>query len=118
MHVTLCDFIEPWESTSATQKKSLTQRYSMGCDCKVKLKGHSCTVVKSRLTTIILEDASRVVSSIPDLGCVFFFHSSDNSLHLHPLHDQQPGGVPLDGLGDREDGQRTAGQILCLYQEE
>lgn len=36
LHVTLCDFIEPWESTSATQKKSLTQRYEMGCECKVK----------------------------------------------------------------------------------
>lgn len=36
LHVTLCDFIELWESTSATQKKSLTQRYEMGCDCKVK----------------------------------------------------------------------------------
>lgn len=51
MHVTLCDFIEPWESTSATQKKSLTQRYEMGCDCKVKLKD------SSRVTTIILVDA-------------------------------------------------------------
>lgn len=36
MHVTLCDFIELWESTTATQKKSLTQRYEMGCDCKVE----------------------------------------------------------------------------------
>lgn len=35
MHVTLCDFIESWEAMSATQKKSLTQRYEMGCDCKV-----------------------------------------------------------------------------------
>ncbi|CAG00218.1 unnamed protein product [Tetraodon nigroviridis] len=35
LHVTLCDFIELWESTSATQKKSLTQRYEMGCDCKI-----------------------------------------------------------------------------------
>lgn len=38
MHVTLCDFIEPWEATSATQKKGLTQRYEMGCDCKVNLQ--------------------------------------------------------------------------------
>lgn len=38
VHVTLCDFIEPWESTSATQKKSLAERYAMGCDCKVKPK--------------------------------------------------------------------------------
>lgn len=36
LHVTLCDFIELWEATSATQKMSLTQRYQMGCDCKVK----------------------------------------------------------------------------------
>lgn len=35
MHVTLCDYITPWESMSPTQKKSLTQRYQMGCDCKV-----------------------------------------------------------------------------------
>uniref|UniRef100_A0A3Q4B8L5 Metalloproteinase inhibitor 2 n=1 Tax=Mola mola TaxID=94237 RepID=A0A3Q4B8L5_MOLML len=35
VHVTLCDFIEPWESTSATQKKSLAERYAMGCDCKI-----------------------------------------------------------------------------------
>ncbi|TDH02945.1 hypothetical protein EPR50_G00158000 [Perca flavescens] len=35
MHITLCDFIKPWEATSATQKKSLTQRYEMGCDCKI-----------------------------------------------------------------------------------
>ncbi|KTG37007.1 hypothetical protein cypCar_00024542 [Cyprinus carpio] len=34
MHVTLCDLIMPWESMSATQKKSLIQRYEMGCDCK------------------------------------------------------------------------------------
>ncbi|XP_034751059.1 metalloproteinase inhibitor 2-like [Etheostoma cragini] len=35
MHITLCDFIEPWEAMSDTQKKSLTQRYEMGCDCKI-----------------------------------------------------------------------------------
>ncbi|XP_074512694.1 metalloproteinase inhibitor 2b [Sebastes fasciatus] len=35
MHITLCDFIEPWEAMSATQKKSLTQRYEMGCGCKI-----------------------------------------------------------------------------------
>lgn len=44
MHVTLCDLIMPWESMSATQKKSLSQRYEMGCDCKVRildtLEGH------------------------------------------------------------------------------
>lgn len=35
MHVTLCDYIMPWDSLSTTQKKSLSQRYQMGCDCKV-----------------------------------------------------------------------------------
>ncbi|KAK6478241.1 metalloproteinase inhibitor 2-like [Huso huso] len=35
MHVTLCDFIIPWDSLSATQKKSLNQRYEMGCECKI-----------------------------------------------------------------------------------
>lgn len=35
MHVTLCDFIVPWETMSPTQKKSLTQRYEMGCECKI-----------------------------------------------------------------------------------
>uniref|UniRef100_A0AAY4B3J2 Metalloproteinase inhibitor 2 n=1 Tax=Denticeps clupeoides TaxID=299321 RepID=A0AAY4B3J2_9TELE len=35
MHVTLCDLIMPWESMSATQKKSLSQRYQMGCECKI-----------------------------------------------------------------------------------
>uniref|UniRef100_A0A3B4F6I6 Metalloproteinase inhibitor 2 n=1 Tax=Pundamilia nyererei TaxID=303518 RepID=A0A3B4F6I6_9CICH len=36
MHVTLCDYIMPWDSLSTTQKKSLSQRYQMGCDCKVR----------------------------------------------------------------------------------
>ncbi|KAK2833413.1 hypothetical protein Q5P01_017302 [Channa striata] len=35
MHVTLCQFIKPWEELTETQKKSLTQRYEMGCDCKI-----------------------------------------------------------------------------------
>ncbi|XP_029294134.1 metalloproteinase inhibitor 2b [Cottoperca gobio] len=35
MHITLCDFLEPWDALSDTQKKSLTQRYEMGCDCKI-----------------------------------------------------------------------------------
>ncbi|KPP59535.1 metalloproteinase inhibitor 2-like [Scleropages formosus] len=34
MHVTLCDFIESWDSLTQMQKKSLSQRYEMGCDCK------------------------------------------------------------------------------------
>ena len=35
MHVTLCDYIMLWDAMSPTQKKSLSQRYQMGCDCKV-----------------------------------------------------------------------------------
>ncbi|CAG5897824.1 unnamed protein product [Menidia menidia] len=35
MHVTLCDLIELWDSLTETQKKSLTQRYETGCDCKI-----------------------------------------------------------------------------------
>ncbi|KAL0964695.1 hypothetical protein UPYG_G00327700 [Umbra pygmaea] len=35
MHMTLCDYITPWDSMSSTQKKSLTQRYQMGCECKI-----------------------------------------------------------------------------------
>ncbi|XP_061702905.1 metalloproteinase inhibitor 2-like [Syngnathoides biaculeatus] len=35
LHVTLCNFLEPWDVLSATQKKSLVQRYQMGCDCKI-----------------------------------------------------------------------------------
>ncbi|KAG5853644.1 metalloproteinase inhibitor 2-like [Anguilla anguilla] len=35
MHVTLCDFIVPWETMSHTQKKSLSQRYDMGCGCRI-----------------------------------------------------------------------------------
>ncbi|XP_029105962.1 metalloproteinase inhibitor 2a [Scleropages formosus] len=35
MHVTLCDFIESWDSLTQMQKKSLSQRYEMGCDCKI-----------------------------------------------------------------------------------
>ncbi|KAJ7315900.1 hypothetical protein JRQ81_002062 [Phrynocephalus forsythii] len=34
MHITLCNFIVSWDSLSATQKKSLNQRYQMGCQCK------------------------------------------------------------------------------------
>ncbi|KPP77197.1 TIMP metallopeptidase inhibitor 2 precursor-like [Scleropages formosus] len=45
MHVTLCDFIVPWDSLTATQKKSLTQRYEMGCDCKItRCTSMPCTI--------------------------------------------------------------------------
>ena len=36
MHVTLCQFIEPWDDLTPTQRKSLTERYEMGCECKVE----------------------------------------------------------------------------------
>lgn len=35
MHITLCDLVSTWDSLSPTQKKSLNQRYQMGCECKV-----------------------------------------------------------------------------------
>lgn len=45
MHVTLCDFITPWETMSPTQKKSLSQRYQMGCDCKItRCPSIPCTI--------------------------------------------------------------------------
>ncbi|KAK6473921.1 metalloproteinase inhibitor 2-like [Huso huso] len=31
----LCDFIEPWDNLSMSQKKSLNHRYEMGCDCRI-----------------------------------------------------------------------------------
>lgn len=102
MHVTLCDFIELWESTTATQKKSLTQRYDMGCDCKVERR------------------SGRWFSNVwaPRALTDAFLRSSDHSLHLHPLPDQRPLGVPVDGLGDGESRVRTAGPTLRLHQEE
>lgn len=35
MHITLCDLVSTWDSLTPTQKKSLNQRYQMGCECKV-----------------------------------------------------------------------------------
>ncbi|XP_010778651.1 metalloproteinase inhibitor 2-like [Notothenia coriiceps] len=32
IHIHLCDFIQPWEDLNETQK---TQRYEMGCGCKI-----------------------------------------------------------------------------------
>ncbi|XP_061892573.1 metalloproteinase inhibitor 2-like [Entelurus aequoreus] len=34
LHVSLCNYVVPWESMSATQK-ILVERYMMGCDCKI-----------------------------------------------------------------------------------
>ncbi|KAM6957512.1 metalloproteinase inhibitor 2-like [Aplochiton taeniatus] len=47
VHVTLCDFIESWEDMSLTQKKSLTQRYEMGCKCKIT----RCTSIPCVIST-------------------------------------------------------------------
>ncbi|XP_068434778.1 metalloproteinase inhibitor 2b [Clinocottus analis] len=45
MHITLCDFLEPWETLSPTQKKSLPQRYEMGCECKItRCTSIPCTI--------------------------------------------------------------------------
>lgn len=38
MHITLCDLVSTWDSLSPTQKKSLNQRYQMGCECKVSAR--------------------------------------------------------------------------------
>lgn len=47
MHVTLCDLIEPWEAMSVTQKMGLTERYQMGCECRIT----SCTSVPCMTTS-------------------------------------------------------------------
>lgn len=49
MHVTLCDYIMPWDSLSTTQKKSLSQRYQMGCECKVRHRMFDFTVQVQQL---------------------------------------------------------------------
>lgn len=43
MHITLCDLVSTWDSLSPTQKKSLNQRYQMGCECKVSSRAVSCS---------------------------------------------------------------------------
>lgn len=50
MHVTLCDYIMLWDSLSATQKKSLSQRYQMGCDCKVSRQRTICVSLIPSMT--------------------------------------------------------------------
>ncbi|XP_005744377.1 metalloproteinase inhibitor 2b [Pundamilia nyererei] len=35
MHVTLCGLFEPWDNLTATQKIGLTERYQMGCECRI-----------------------------------------------------------------------------------
>lgn len=47
MHVTLCDFMEPWEELSVTQKKNLIQRYETGCECKIT----RCTSIPCMIST-------------------------------------------------------------------
>ncbi|KAG7478111.1 metalloproteinase inhibitor 4-like [Megalops cyprinoides] len=43
----LCDFIEPWDNLSMSQKKNLNYRYQMGCDCKIA----TCYTVPCSTTT-------------------------------------------------------------------
>ncbi|XP_061430518.1 metalloproteinase inhibitor 3-like [Lethenteron reissneri] len=31
-----CDYVQPWEGLTLSQKKSLSYRYRMGCDCKIR----------------------------------------------------------------------------------
>ncbi|XP_062874620.1 metalloproteinase inhibitor 2b [Trichomycterus rosablanca] len=35
LHVTLCDFIDSWESLTPAQRKGFESRYDMGCMCRV-----------------------------------------------------------------------------------
>lgn len=35
VHVTLCDFIQPWESLTIAQRKGIDSRYEMGCECRI-----------------------------------------------------------------------------------
>ncbi|XP_042360664.1 metalloproteinase inhibitor 2b [Plectropomus leopardus] len=45
VHITLCHLIQPWDALSTTQKNSLTQRYEMGCDCKIiRCTSIPCTI--------------------------------------------------------------------------
>uniref|UniRef100_A0A674JNE7 Metalloproteinase inhibitor 4 n=3 Tax=Emydidae TaxID=8476 RepID=A0A674JNE7_9SAUR len=43
----LCNYIEPWDDLSLSQKKSLNQRYQMGCGCKIT----TCYMVPCSITT-------------------------------------------------------------------
>ncbi|XP_058701270.1 metalloproteinase inhibitor 4 isoform X1 [Poecile atricapillus] len=42
----LCNYIEPWDDLSLSQKKSLNQRYQMGCGCKIT----TCYMVPCSIT--------------------------------------------------------------------
>ncbi|XP_060094280.1 metalloproteinase inhibitor 4 [Heteronotia binoei] len=43
----LCNYIEPWDDLTLSQKKSLNQRYQMGCGCKIS----TCYTVPCSITT-------------------------------------------------------------------
>ncbi|XP_038632882.1 metalloproteinase inhibitor 2-like [Scyliorhinus canicula] len=46
MIITLCNFIMQWDLLTPTQRKSLNQRYQMGCDCKiVRCTSTPCDIV-------------------------------------------------------------------------
>lgn len=59
MHVTLCDYIMPWDSLSNTQKKGLSQRYQMGCECKVRQRRTVCVCLVYLPEFHLLEYKSR-----------------------------------------------------------
>lgn len=65
MHVTLCDYIMPWESLSNAQKKGLIQRYQMGCECKVRTRTCVCVCMRSvYLKFGLLQFAADIIEQI------------------------------------------------------
>lgn len=67
MHITLCDLVATWDSLSPTQKKSLNQRYQMGCECKVSSRGWEggdtgLPPVPGRVVTVSAVHRSRAAS--------------------------------------------------------
>lgn len=81
MHVTLCDYIMLWDSLSATQKKSLSQRYQMGCDCKVRQ--FICMVHPWEEGTVAVPSRLLSLSNLlPTTYRIWFSVDFDNSLLL------------------------------------
>lgn len=73
MQVTLCDYIMPWDMLSGTQKKGLSQRYQMGCECKVSWPGRD----QQRLTECLT--AGWTVSQTGPLCLLSLSFSSSSS---------------------------------------
>lgn len=79
LYVTLCDFIEPWEAMSPIQRKSLTQRYEMGCGCKInRCESVPCTIhsEKECLWTDWVMDNNVLGNQAKHFACI---QRSDNS---------------------------------------